>query len=338
MVIKLIHLSKIDVMLTKNNSKYLLFAGLAIGSLLYGCKDKVDLPNQPISSYSQVYMPEAVNNPVVKTFKITDSAQTAVYGANFGGQDYPTTDIPVTFTVNSAMVDSFNVVNKTNYSLLPAASYTLSNTTATIQKGQLSTSPFTISFKTKGDGAMDALKTYLLPVSISATGVKVNQALRTTFYQVKAQPDFNDYPDYDRSKWQVIGFSSQEASGEGPNNGRAIFALDGDVNTFWHSNWSGAAPGPPHYIIIDMGGVATLHGLSFVGRQGDGGGKPNEVNVQVSLDNVAWVDAGTFNLLNNRDLQKQFLPGGFKDARYFKVTINSAYNASYMQIAELNAF
>jgi len=325
-------------MLTKNISKFILFAGLAGSSLLYSCKDKVDLPNQPVDSYSQVYMPEAVNNPVVKTFKITDSAQTTTYGANFGGQNYPTTDIPINFTVNSAMVDSFNVVNKTNYTLLPARSYTLSNPTATILKGQLSTSPFTISFKTKGADAMDALKTYLLPVSISTTAAKVNQTLRTTFYQVKAQPDFNDYPNYDRSKWQVIGFSSQEASGEGPNNGRAIFALDGNVNTFWHSNWSGASPGPPHYITIDMGAVATLHGLSFVGRQGDGGGKPNEVNVQVSVDNIKWVDAGTFNLLNNKDLQQQFLPGGFKDARYFKVTINSAYNASYMQVAELNAF
>ncbi|MDN3580899.1 BT_3987 domain-containing protein [Mucilaginibacter flavus] len=325
-------------MLTSNISKYILFFGLAASSLLYGCKDKVDLPNQPVDSYSKVYMPEAVNNPVVKTFKITDSVQTATYGADFGGQDYPTTDIPITFTVNSAMVDSFNVVNKTNYPLLPAASYTLSNTSGTILKGQLSTSPFSISFKTKGDGAMDALKTYLLPISIATSAAKVNPVLRTTFYQVKAQPDFNDYPNYDRTKWAVIGFSSQEASGEGPNNGRAIFALDGNINTFWHSNWSGAAPGPPHFIIIDMGAVATLHGLSFVGRQGDGAGKPNEVNVKVSLDNITWVDAGTFNLLNNKDLQKQFLPGGFKDARYFKVTINSAYNASYMQVAELNAF
>jgi len=56
------------------------------------------------------------------------------------------------------------------------------------------------------------------------------------------------------------------------------------------------------------------------------------------MDNITWVDAGEFNLLNSQSLQKQFLPNGFQTARYFKVIINSAYGGSYTQIAELNAF
>jgi hypothetical protein len=308
------------------------------GAVLSGCKDNVILPYQPINSYNQIYMPEAVNGPVVKILKITDSAQTLVYGANYGGQGYPGSDISVNFEVNKALADSFNVANKTSYPLLPDGSYILSANSAVIPKGKVSTTPLTISVKTTGPGAMDALKTYVLPVGITGNPVKVREALRTTFYLVKAQPDFNDYSNYDRSNWDIIGFSSQEANGEGPNNGKAIFALDGNSSTFWHTQWSGASPGPPHYIIIDMKEVKTLHGVSFVGRQGDGGGKPNEVNIQVSLDNTTWTDAGTFNLLNNKDLQKQFLPNGFKNARYIKAIINSAYNASYTQVAEFNAF
>jgi len=308
------------------------------GAVLSGCKDNVILPYQPINSYNQIYMPEAVNGPVVKILKITDSAQTLVYGANYGGQGYPGSDISVNFEVNKALADSFNVANKTSYPLLPDGSYILSANSAVIPKGKVSTTPLTISVKTTGPGAMDALKTYVLPVGITGNPVKVREALRTTFYLVKAQPDFNDYSNYDRSNWDIIGFSSQEANGEGPNNGKAIFALDGNSSTFWHTQWSGASPGPPHYIIIDMKEVKTLHGVSFVGRQGDGSGKPNEVNIQVSLDNTTWTDAGTFNLLNNKDLQKQFLPNGFKNARYIKAIINSAYNASYTQVAEFNAF
>lgn len=236
-------------------------------------------------------------------------------------------------------MDSFNKANSTSYPLLPAGCYTLSGVSGVIHQGELSTGIMHISFKTKGSGAMEALKTYLLPISISSkSAVTINPLLSTTFYVVKAQPDFNDYTSYDRSTWQVIGFSSQEASGEGPDNGRAVFAIDGNVGTFWHTQWSGASPGPPHYITIDMGAVKTIHGLSFVGRQSDGGGKPNAVDVMVSSDNINWVDAGAFTLLNNKDLQKQFLPLGFKDARYFKVIVNSAYNGSYTQIAELNAF
>ncbi len=325
-------------MITSKNSKLILFFILASCTLWYGCKDKFDLPNQPVEGYNKVYMPEAVNNPVVKTFIITDSIQTLTYGANYGGFGYPSADIPISFSVNKGVVDSFNKVNNTNYPILPDGSYTLSNANATIKQGQLGTAPFSISVKTKGTGAMNALTTYLLPVSITSTTVNTNNALRTTFYEVKAQPNFNDYTNFDRSNWQVIDFSSQEASGEGANNGRAIFALDGNTGTYWHTNWSGAAPGPPHYLTIDMGLATTLHGLSFVGRQGNGGGKPNAVNVQTSLDNITWIDAGSFNLLNNPDLQKQFLPNGFQNARFFKVIISTAYSASYTQIAELNAF
>lgn len=57
------------------------------------------------------------------------------------------------------------------------------------------------------------------------------------------------------------------------------------------------------------------------------------------MDNITWTNAGTFNLQNNTDLQPQFLPEGFnKQARYFKVTINSAYSATYTILAVLNAF
>lgn len=284
-------------------------------------------------------MPQAVNGgTVMKTLKITDSVQTVIYGANFGGQNYPAGDIPVTFMINNTKVDSFNRANKTSYPILPDSSYALSNTSAVIPKGQVTTLPLTVSFKTKGTGAMDPLKMYVLPVSIATATVKINEALRTTFYVVKAQPDFKDYSNYDRAQWVLAGFSSQEANGEGANNGRAIFALDNNNGTFWHTQWQGASPGPPHFLIIDMGTVKMLHGVSFIGRQADAGGKPNEVNVQVSADNVTWTNAGTFNLQNNKDLQPQFLPNGFKSARYFKVIINSAYGGSYTQIAELNAF
>ena len=325
-------------MLIKKISKITAYLGLVTSCLFYGCKDKLELPNQPIDVYTQVYLPAAYNT-VVTTLKITDSVQTAIYGADFGGYKYPTADIPVTFKVNPAMVDSFNIVNKTNYTLLPEGSYSLETNSATIPKGQLSTQPLKISFKTKGDGAMDGFKTYILPVTLASASIKINQSLKTAYYQVLAQPDFKDYPDYDRAKWQIIAFSSQEANGEGANNGRAIFAIDGDINTYWHTQWQGASPGPPHYLVIDMGEVKAMHGVSFVGRQGDGGGKPNDVDVQISLDNVTWTDAGAFNLLNNKDLQKQFLPLTFgKDARYFKIIINSAYNGGYTQVAELNAF
>lgn len=314
--------------------------GLLSSCCWFGCKETYDiLPDQPVDSYNRVYMPQSVNGPVKKIITISDNPQTLIYGANFGGQDYPDKNISVTFTVNQALADAYNTANKTNYPILPSGSYALSGTNAVIPKGKLSTEPLRISLKTKGDGAMDALKTYILPVKMSTSDAKVNEALSITYYLVTAQPDLKDYPDFDRSAWKIIGFSSEEATGEGANNGRAVFAIDGNTSTYWHSKWQNGQAAPPHFLTIDMGGVKALHGLGFIARQSDASGKPNEVNVQTSVDNTEWVDAGTFNLENNQNLQKKFLPEGFnKNARYVKVTINSSFNSTVTHLAELYAF
>jgi hypothetical protein len=282
-------------------------------------------------------MPAAVNNPVNRVLAITDSAQVIIYGADYGGAGYPQADIPVSFSVNPALVDSFNRANNTAYTLLPEHGYTLSATTAVIPHGQLSTPPLELAVKTSGADAIPALKDYLLPISIVKSTVTVNEQLRTVFFVIRVQPNLADYPDFDRSAWSIIDFSSQEANGEGPDNGRAVFAIDNNPGTFWHTQWQGASPGPPHHITVDMGAVKALHGLSFLDRQSDNDGKPQSVTVETSVDNVNWEPAGSFTLQNTKDLQKQFL-SGFRDARYFRVNILSSYNATYTHLAELNAF
>ena len=319
-------------------NKYKLLPALIAGLAICGCKDDYNLPFQPEEQYNLVYMPQAVNGAITRTLKITDSVQSLVFGANLGGVGFAGNDITVNFSVDNSRIDSFNAVNKTSYAAMPAGSYTLSATTAIIPKGSINTDPLTVTFKTTGPGAMEALKTYILPIGITGTKTPVNEALRTTFFIVKAQPDLKDYANYDRSGWQIIDLSSEEANGEGPNNGRAVFVLDGDNNTFWHTQWQGASPGPPHYLTIDMGTTKTLHGLSFLARQNDNTGKPNEVNVQVSTDHTTWIDAGSFTLQNNKEVQPQFLPNGFKQVRYFKMIINTAHNAGFTHLAELNAF
>lgn len=310
---------------------------LCMAAGLYSCKDEYDLPEQPLSNYIKVYMPLAVNNPVSKTLLVTDSLQNITYGAGYGGQDYPTQDISIRFKVNAALVDSFNQANGTSYALMPEGAYTLSALDVTIPKGKLNTEPQRITVRTKGDNAIDALKDYVLPISIEQSSITVNESLRTTFYVIKAQPKFEDYPNFDRSSWAIAGFSSEEANGEGANNGRAIHSIDGVTTTFWHSQWQGASPGPPHYIIYDMGVVKEVHGLAFLARQSGDNGKPNQVSVETSVDNVTWEAAGNLELQNTTELQKRFL-AGFKDARYIKVIINSSFSANHSHLAELYAF
>jgi hypothetical protein len=318
-------------------NKIFVYSFIISAALFTACKDDYDLPDQPVESYTKIYMPQAVVTPVEYILKISDTVQTLTYSASYGGQNYPDRDIEVSFDVNNMLVDSFNLANGTSYAKMPGTSYTISHSTATIPEGKLSTGPLAIDVRTNGAGAIDILKDYLLPVSIHSKDEKINEQLRTAFFKIRAQPNLNDYPVFNRSNWVVIGFSSQEANGEGPTNGRAIFCLDDDPATFWHTQWQGGQPGPPHFITIDMGVVKTVHGLYFLDRQSNDNGKPKDVLVKTSLDNVTWTDAGKFTLANTKDLQSQFL-SAFIDARYINIIIQNSYSATYTHLAELKAF
>ncbi|WP_145856703.1 BT_3987 domain-containing protein [Pedobacter suwonensis] len=319
----------------KSIIKILMLGGAIL--MASSCKETVMLPEQDEASYNQVYMPQSVNGTVSKTLEVKDVDQSFVYGANFGGMGYPENDIRVRFSVDNTLVNSYNTLNNTNYEPLPDGAYQLSTTESVIPKGSLSTSPFKISVKTTGSNAIKMFRNYLLPVSVSSD-FKINEKLKTTYFLISSQPNQADYPDYDRSAWKVVDFSSQEANGEGANNGRAIFVLDNNIQSFWHSQWQGASPGPPHYITIDMGKVLTLHGVNFTARQVDGaGGKPQDVRIETSMDNINWKPAAQFTLNAVRNQQKKWLTD-FVDARYVKFVILSSYSSSSVHLAEFGAY
>lgn len=317
--------------------KNILTATLLASIIISGCKNEVDLPDQPLENYIQLYMPQAVNGIVTKVLSISNEPQEVIYGAYLSGYGVGHGDINLEFVVNTQLLDSFNTANNTHYELLPATSYTLSATKAVIPADGVSTIPLKISVNTSGANALPLFKNYLLPISISGTNHKVNEKLRTTFFVLSAQPNLADYPDYDRSNWSISGFSSEEAVGEGADNGRAVFVLDNNINTFWHSQWRDANPGPPHHLVVDMGAVKTLHGIAMTARQTDGGGKPNEVRIEISTDNVNWVVAEQLTFANKKEQQKLFLTK-FVDARYFKFIILSSYSSTNAHMSELGAF
>src|SRR3546814_19925930 len=135
-------------------------------------------------------------------------------------------------------------------------------------------------------------KSDLLPLSRQSS-FKMNEALQTTYYLITAEPDIADYPDYDRSAWTIVDFSSEEANGEGPNNGRAVFVLDGDNQTFWHSQWQGDSPPPPHHTTEDLGEVKPLHDINTTARNLWGSsGNHEQMRIDVSVDNADWAYAG----------------------------------------------
>ena len=145
-----------------------------------------------------------------------------------------------------------------------------------------------------------------------------------------------------QTSMSVPKFSSQEAGGEGPKSGYISAILDGDANTFWHSQWNGGTAKPPHWFILDLGGSYKINTITMLPRQGSGD-QPNGLFKKVTL---SYSNTGTededFTVLVD---QKQ-LPAGIAElsfafeevtVRYVKVYVDESHN-DFASLAEINVY
>ena len=96
-----------------------------------------------------------------------------------------------------------------------------------------------------------------------------------------------------RSGWTASA-DSAETAGE---NGAAANVLDGDAATIWHTQWQGATPPLPHWIVIDMHRSAEVTGLRYLPRSNSPNGTIGRYRVFLSADGVNWgqpVSSGDF--------------------------------------------
>lgn len=147
--------------------------------------------------------------------------------------------------------------------------------------------------------------------------------------------DFGDRDELDKSAWSIVDFSSEETSGEG-QTGRAADVIDGDSETYWHSQWTGNAASYPHHFTVDMSEVKTAKGLSITQRNGQR--KIKAYKLFVSNNNSDWtlLKEGEIPNLSGRvyfDLASE------SSFRYFKFeAINSHDGHQFAALAEIGFF
>ena len=117
------------------------------------------------------------------------------------------------------------------------------------------------------------------------------------------------------------------------------YAIDNDLTTFWHTNWSDTTLKYPHYIEVDMADTKKVSGIEYFARQ-EGyyadHGRITFYDVEVSVDGISWekvITDGEFN--NSRERQKQLFPQTM-EIRFFRLTAkNEVKNRFYSSIGEI---
>lgn len=147
-----------------------------------------------------------------------------------------------------------------------------------------------------------------------------------------------------RDGWRIISFSSEEPAGEGANNGHAIHCIDGDVTTFWHTEWQANRPDYPHEICIDLGSEHPINGFSFLTRQGTTNGRIKDFELYLSNDSLEWGDPQAFGRLeypNPSSTEQQSVDYyfGAVNCRFVRLRgLSSAAGDVYAMCAELNFY
>jgi alpha-glucosidase len=84
----------------------------------------------------------------------------------------------------------------------------------------------------------------------------------------------------------VFGDSEELVGAEGD----ATNAIDGEVETFWLTEWSAHAPPHPHTLVIELSGAYLVDGFRYLPRQnGALRGTIREYRFYVSHDGRDWV-------------------------------------------------
>lgn len=67
-----------------------------------------------------------------------------------------------------------------------------------------------------------------------------------------------------KDNWKVVYVNTEEVQGK---EGFAEHLFDGDLKTYWHSQWQGKHQAFPHRVIIDLGEISTVKAIRL--RQRD---------------------------------------------------------------------
>ena len=138
----------------------------------------------------------------------------------------------------------------------------------------------------------------------------------------------------DRTEWTAEA-NTEELVGEVQNNsGPVECLLDGNLQTFWHSQWQNGSHALPHEVIIDVQKECTFTQFALVQREGSNYVKAG--NFQVSSDKAHWETVGDFSM--KQESGAQVFGVTPTKGRYFKILITESYNGNNSALAEVYAY
>ena len=139
---------------------------------------------------------------------------------------------------------------------------------------------------------------------------------------------------YDSSSWTVLA-----ASDESADHGGRVALLDGDLSTFWHSEWETESAPMPHWAVIDMQSQKKISRIEIYRRAGNTDTKSVELYVSdQSNGNVdGWKKIGNAVFVDGDSLSIS-IPESAEQGRYLKLLLPDSNNEPSTSVAEIYVY
>ena len=315
--VKLISVEGGDYEINQNrNILYIMINGTIL-------KNPADYPE----NYAMVYATSTVVSEMTATID-SPLNTTLDINANIGGPEAPSTDVNVTFIVDEDYIQDYNEEYQTGYRLLPQSAYQIpGGMTVRIPAGSFVSSALSIDVNTEGLVGGP----FMLPLKVSDVSggdYAVNEDNDLIAFKLKLEYEHCE----GKSSWSAACPTTE------PTQGALENLFDGNIGTFWCTQWSAAKPYPPHVLTIDLKDVYEVHGVALTARVdlADGmvskirHGMVHKCDISLSYDNQTWIPAGEFEkpFVTGKNPETQIFFDQAFSGRYIKINVTSCYDES----------
>ena len=295
-------------------------------------------------NYPMIYATTQVSGELIAT--IDNPIQEVLdINANLGGTTAPTTDVNITFVVDEDYIANYNEENQTDYRLLPDSAYDIAGgMTVKIPAGSFISNEMSIDVNTEGLVGGP----FMLPMKISEVNggdYRINTDNDRVVFNIRIKYE----PCKEQSSWTAACPTTESV------NGALEYLFDGDLGTFWCTQWKNAKPNPPHVLTIDLKNVYEVHGVALTARvnvKEDGtieklrDGMVHKCEISLSNDNQTWVPVGEFEkpFVSVKNPETQIFFDKAYSGRYIQVKVTSCYNEGgnvgfyQCQLSEFNLY
>lgn len=231
-------------------------------------------------------------------------------------------DFACELAIDQELLDQYNVENECDYAMLPSSAYTI-GTTINFTDDKESVKEVNIEVDRTGL----SYGNYVLPIRLSSCTkpqFEIDEARSISLYGISYVPDASKLTKVSLTEDMISIFPDPT------NEGSIAEMIDGNEETYYHSNWSGVAP-MPHWIQIALPNEATAVSIGYQVRHSNNNGAPQQYTLIGSMDGtnfskIATVTEGLPTATRAKYTSPVFVGKPFK---YLRVQVDQSPSGSF---------